>query len=635
MPSVPTSSQNYGIVIDAGSSGSRVQIYSWPSKFDSSSSAVPKVGKGGDDWYLKVQPGISYYAQRPTHLEMLHLDPLLKHALAIVPKQKQPETPIFLLATAGMRLLTKEQQQHLLTRTCFHIKRTTNFLLPDCDSHIRVIDGETEGLYGWLALNYMLGAIDSPEQFQHGKDHHTFGFLDMGGASAQVAFAPNSTEAQKHMDDLYQIRLRTQAGDPLMYNVFVSTWLGYGANEAHRRYLELLVQNSTKKNSHASLLERATETADVDSDTESEDGEPDLRTTDAILDPCSPRGFSDKAIPQLSGKTLYGTGNLTECLEITYPLLSKDLPCNDDPCLFGGVHAPAIDFDVNHFVGVSEYWHTTRSGLFTDVLPNSADQSLNVEASISDGGAYNYAKFSERLEEFCARDWDSMAKKAKAKNIDLEKLQEMCFKGSWVMNMLHSGFGVPRSSKEIREAEVDAAQKAKQFSDDSFRSIDKINGVELSWTLGKMVLYASSQVPLSPKLAAQMTGSNESAIYEVGYGANNGEFQPERVDVGTTVPDPVIEKDTGDEWGLSVAAISAQGTFGKRRMPGLVLFALIFFLVTYVLVGKARRRRFTFTLTPKRYRRRVMGVANSTAMESGAHLVSSSANMSSIAMREV
>jgi len=59
--------RRFGIVIDAGSSGSRIQIYSWrdakvvgeeqgQSVFDT----LPRVEKGvkeGDDWIAKVEPG--------------------------------------------------------------------------------------------------------------------------------------------------------------------------------------------------------------------------------------------------------------------------------------------------------------------------------------------------------------------------------------------------------------------------------------------------------------------------------------------------------------------------------------------------------------------------------------------------
>jgi Golgi apyrase len=61
--------RRFGIVIDAGSSGSRLQIYSWKDPrlaySDRGPDAVPslpKVEKGarvGEEWVSKVEPGIS------------------------------------------------------------------------------------------------------------------------------------------------------------------------------------------------------------------------------------------------------------------------------------------------------------------------------------------------------------------------------------------------------------------------------------------------------------------------------------------------------------------------------------------------------------------------------------------------
>lgn len=69
----PTSSdawlaaRRFGIVIDAGSSGSRLQIYSWkdPQSVleehgDAVRNVLPRVDKGvqfGEDWVKKVEPG--------------------------------------------------------------------------------------------------------------------------------------------------------------------------------------------------------------------------------------------------------------------------------------------------------------------------------------------------------------------------------------------------------------------------------------------------------------------------------------------------------------------------------------------------------------------------------------------------
>ncbi|KAL8930924.1 MAG: hypothetical protein Q9208_000025 [Pyrenodesmia sp. 3 TL-2023] len=448
-----------------------------------------------------------------------------------------------------MRLLPDSQRSRLLAEMCSYAQSQTKFFIPDCASNFQVIPGSTEGLYGWVAANYLLGGFDSPKDHYHGKGHHTYGFLDMGGASAQIAFAPNTTEAERHANDLTLLRLRTLDGLPSEYRVFVTTWLEYGVNEARRRYVENLQKQSGQS------------------------------SPDELKDPCLPKGLTtttkgDIFLPgskTVAGKTptLIGTGDFQACLKKTYPLLDKDAPCEDQPCLLHGVHVPAIDFDVNHFVGVSEYWHTTH-----EVFEMAHKEK-----------AYDFQTYQDRVVEFCSKDWhelqESIKKHTWGKKVDEGRAIEVCFKASWLINILHEGIGIPRNGIEAgptsehngTKAVLDNA-KNKGFTD-SFQAVDKIADTEVSWTLGKMVLYASSQIQPKDNGLPVGFGSNEPGLPEhFQYGA-----LAEGTPVNSTQEAPKGWHDTlfrGDS---------------PRRIPGFLLFLLIVCVAVFLLCGRERRNR--------------------------------------------
>lgn len=116
------------------------------------------------------------------------------------------------------------------------------------------------------------------------------------GASTQIAFEPTREMAAIHSDDLTNVKLRSISGQDQNYKVFVTTFLGFGVNEARRRY------NESRRN---------------------------ISTTE---DPCVPGG--------LDGSRSQKSGDLEACISGLYPLLNKALQCPDNPCLFNGVHAP-------------------------------------------------------------------------------------------------------------------------------------------------------------------------------------------------------------------------------------------------------------------------------------------------------
>ena len=514
--------------------------------------------------------GISTFGENPDLVGPDHLKELFDHALHIVPADAIQDTPIFLLATAGVRLLPELQRKELLAQICSYARSSTKFQLPECGLHVQVIPGETEGLYGWIAANYLLGGFDTPEQHKHGKGHHTYGFLDMGGASAQIAFAPNATEADRHAEDLKLLRMRTIDGAVAEYKVFVTTWLGFGVHEARRRYVEALLESSgTGKEME-------------------------------LPDPCLPSGLSistkgDVLFPGSTTKAgeepyLLGTGRFDECLRQTYPLLDKDAPCLDPPCLLHGVHVPAIDFDVNHFVGVSEYWHTTH-----EVFEMAHKEK-----------AYDFNTYQERVKEFCSQDWETISEGIEhqtwGKKVDEATATEVCFKASWLINVLHDGIGIPRVGLEDTNGnghngtkEILEGAKEKGFTD-PFQAVDKIDDTEVSWTLGKMILYAASQVPSVDDHLPVGFGSNVPGV------PSDFQFAGGKPDTSTNI---TLEQDRPH---LVNETESWRDTLFEdktpRRIPGFVLFMFIICIAVFLLCGKDRRSHFYQKLLAPFTRRR-------------------------------
>ncbi|KAG0203194.1 Golgi apyrase [Mortierella sp. NVP41] len=506
--------RQFGIVIDAGSSGSRLHIYSWIDRrhilqttpHSQIAGILPTIEPGvesdsvhASDWTTRIEPGIADFKDRPADVGE-HLEPLLEHALNIIPESEISRTPIYVLATAGLRLLQDDIREQILANTCSYIRDNYTFQLGDCNTHIKNISGEEEGIYGWVAINYLMGGFDNggvkmikpdldnselhdpndphsvPSTSPHGSEssnntnedddnfshRHTLGFLDMGGASTQIAFEPSPEASRAHANDLMAVNLKTLDGQTLEYNVFVTTFLGYGSNQARRRYVKdyLLANNRDQ-------LEK---------------GKPGVQIS--IEDPCLPKNLELSETHTTPHVPLMGSGSFKECLERVEVLLNKDKECHDEPCLFNGVHTPPIDFNINTFIGVSEYWYSQH-----DILGL--------------GGAYDYAEFEQKSAEFCNSEWDEIRDRPEHQHQVLERLEMQCFKSAWLSNVLHGGFGLPRFGEKGAIGSEEQSSEVLEKAEESikkknwrppFQSINAIKDIQVTWTLGAMLLISSGSL---------------------------------------------------------------------------------------------------------------------------------------------
>lgn len=395
----------YALIIDAGSTGSRIHVY----KFNNC--------KPGDlpayeyEVFEHIQPGLSWFSlnagvasstirsdieKEKENGEGGHplfalaaarsLDPLLATALRVVPKYLWPCTSLSVKATAGLRQLPSAHSEAILRAVEWRLRKSYPFqLVPAVNqvegyesgqtasenggkSHrkeprkaVEIMDGREEGIYAWVTANYLLGAIggsgsphsprtsysdfniESPRE-EKSEPRGTYAVLDLGGASTQIAFEP----AFKHR------AIDSGADGNTGKHVFQASSQKYELTFGGRTHV--LYQHSylgyglmqARKRVHriVSFLEGVRP-----SHQESEQA-------GVVPNPCINRGMRKAVevdIGDGSGKKRNvtmsgegGVGGFEACRRLMEVVLVKDAPCSTLPCSFNGVYQPPVHSTFSH-----------------------------------------------------------------------------------------------------------------------------------------------------------------------------------------------------------------------------------------------------------------------------------------------
>ncbi|CAK6433422.1 unnamed protein product [Pipistrellus nathusii] len=312
----------YGIVLDAGSSHTSMFIYKWPADKENDTGIVGQHSscdvRGG---------GISSYADNPAGAGQSLVE-CLDQALQDVPQERHAGTPLYLGATAGMRLLNLTSPEAAASVLEAVTRTLTQY--PFDFRGARILSGQDEGVFGWVTANYLL------ENFiKHGRAGRwfrprrgTLGAMDLGGASTQLTFEA----AGPAEDPASEVQLRLYGQQ---YRVYTHSFLCYGRDQVLQRLL-------------ASVLQ----------------------THDAH--PCWPRGYSAHVLlrevyaspcttalrPPTFDPTaevsLVGSGDPALCRSLVSGLFSP-APCPFSRCSFNGVFQPPVAGD---FVAFSAFFYT-------------------------------------------------------------------------------------------------------------------------------------------------------------------------------------------------------------------------------------------------------------------------------------
>jgi Golgi nucleoside diphosphatase len=490
----------YKIVIDGGSTGSRLHIFEF--KYDPQLDKTTVERRGS----TKVNTPLSNFAiattdedDTSTSIEdgeddnhvALHLLPLFKYASEIIPSKYHSITPISFQATAGMRLVNQKDQFALYSTIHETLMNHDEFVFDSFRrTDISTLDGMLEGLYGVIAVNYLKGVVDvnlhfndvdnddaaleanvntkanpnanvnvtdssniisSNDQDMNDEEQDNkipLGALDMGGASMQIVFLPPSSSNLTESGSKKLPKNNNNEGKEKLpsHEFFSTSYLSYGSDQFRERLWDTWVLD-TEKSEQEQLLKDAKE------------GRHKI-----IHNPCSFKGYET----EWKGFTLFGTGDAQQCAQEVNRLLPHhqevdDNNYYDDDFIVGGIEHPPIN---GEFYAMSLFFFVMDC-----VRTYTKDETL-----LLSWPKPSIHELSAAVESFCSKHWLHDIKHKVGDDLHeftrAEILSERCFQSVYIVTLLRDGFGFDVHSRDITYSFL-------------------VDGSEVEWSLGMAIaLYA-------------------------------------------------------------------------------------------------------------------------------------------------
>jgi len=174
-----------------------------------------------------------------------------------------------------------------------------------------ILSGSDEGVFGWVAVNYLLGALTP----QGSAD--ISGVVDLGGGSVQLVY-PAMAATIPRAEDVREVAFASHT-----HSLYARSFSGYGLDEARLRAARILVQDAS--NGASSALEH----------------------------PCLPAGHEE----QYEKQAFVGSGSYKAC-EALYARLFEQRHCVDSQCFDFGDAQPALPKTI---VGFSYLYDRTKA----------------------------------------------------------------------------------------------------------------------------------------------------------------------------------------------------------------------------------------------------------------------------------
>ncbi|KFA77821.1 hypothetical protein S40288_00465 [Stachybotrys chartarum IBT 40288] len=413
----------YVLMIDAGSTGSRIHVY----KFNNCG-VTPRLE--GEEFKMteKSVGGLSAFKDDPAGAAK-SLDPLLKVAMDTVPEKLRGCTPVAVKATAGLRMVGPDLADKILKEVRRHLEEDYPFpVVSQEQDGVAIMDGSLEGVYAWITTNYLLGKIGGPDKSE------TAAVFDLGGGSTQIVFEPTFKDAPKggmpeklaEGDHKYELDFGGHK-----FELYQHSHLGYGLMMARKAIHEILIADvATSRGDDKSWMSQP------------------------VTHPCFPPDMT-KEVEVSIGENQQQKFNFTgppqaaaaQCRNLAEKILHKGAACDLAPCSFNGVHQPSL---AKTFAKEDVY---IFSYFFDRTKPLGMPDSFTLREML------------DLTQTVCLgpKAWDVFHGVPGAME-ELEDRPEHCLDLSFMLALLHTGYDMP-IDREVKIAK-------------------KIDGNELGWCLG-------------------------------------------------------------------------------------------------------------------------------------------------------
>jgi hypothetical protein len=227
------------LMIDAGSQGTRIHVYEFKRRLlytpeeltDALNGFKLSIPTTNTRWTNRLSPGLdelaSFQDSDQLRQELInYLGPLIDFAKTVLDGKQNDwyRYPIYLKATGGLRTLPTPDRITLINavRDLFQNNTFNPFEFADVE-RARVISGEEEAMYGWAAVNFAIGTLvkDSEGKGEVLNPHRTWGMLEMGGASTQIAWFQNNGDIMANL-------MKLQIGGARHWNIYAHSFLYFG-----------------------------------------------------------------------------------------------------------------------------------------------------------------------------------------------------------------------------------------------------------------------------------------------------------------------------------------------------------------------------------------------------------------------